>query len=196
MDPADIDTLDPLCVTQEIQEYRLTYPVGPLITSGLPDGSCIGDDMRKKGRNTTRLGSIQANGAGGPPSSLVDGWCEAISDLLLDVFCICETRLAPTWKHSMIENLFQQRGYMVVSHNREWNEAHPDYSSNSSGILIGVPLSSPGGLTRVDRDTYGRALAACTPFGLDSTLRFVWIYGPSGATSQEFIFNYHGILEE
>jgi hypothetical protein len=152
--------------------------------------------MCKKGRNTTRLGSLQANGAGGSPSALVEGWCEAISHLLLDVFCICETRLAPAWKHSLIENLFQQRGYKVISHNRSWVDALPDYSSNSSGVIIGVPLSTPGGLSLVNEDTFGRAIAACIPFGSDSTLRFVGLYGPSAAMTPRFPFHLQGIIEE
>ena len=102
--------------------YRLNFPVGHLLPSDIHPGSCIGDDMRSKGANTTRFGALQANGAGGSPSALVAGWCLTIQAFLINVFCICETRIAPEWKHSLVENLFLEKGYVVLSHNRPSGE--------------------------------------------------------------------------
>jgi len=82
-------------VSHSVELDRLNFPVGHLVHSGLRPGSCIGDDMSSNGGNTTRLGAMQANGAGGSPSALVTGWCLTIQLLLMNVFCICETRIAP-----------------------------------------------------------------------------------------------------
>ena len=73
---------------------RLNFPVGRLAHSDIRPGTCIGDDMRSKGVNTTRLGALQSNGAGGSPSALVTGWCLTIQLFLMNVFCVSETRIA------------------------------------------------------------------------------------------------------
>jgi hypothetical protein len=152
--------------------------------------------MSAKGFDTTRIGALQANGAGGSPSALVSGWCETIQLLLLDVFCISETRLAPEWKHLLIENLFLEKGFFVISHNRPSGDSPTDPHTNSSGIIIGIPLSTPGGLTLPEKDEFGRALAACVPFDTNLTLRVVGTYGPSAAMAPRFPSSIQGIREE
>ena len=149
-------------ISSQTRDRRWIDSLSRLVNSSRPD-SCIGDDMSMKGRNTLSVTSLQTNGAGGSPSALVDGWCEALGHLIVDVFCIPETRLAPDWKHSMVETLFLQKGYHTISHNRPAvTPADPQY--NSSGIIIGVPASTPGGLSLPRKDEYGRAIAACVPY--------------------------------
>ena len=175
---------------------RLNFLIGPLAHTGLRSGSCIGDDMSSKGDNTTRLGAMQANGAGGSPSALVTGWCLTIQLLLINVFCICETRIAPDWKHTLFENLFLEKGYVVISHNRAPGVVVCDPHTNSSGVIIGIKLSSPGGLTFPDKDEYGRAVAACAPLEDGLTLRIVGTYGPFAAMTPRFPSSMKGIREE
>ena len=113
--------------------HRLNFPVGRLLQSDIRPGSCIGDDMRSKGSNTTRIGALQANGAGGSPSALVTGWCLTIQLFLMNVFCISETRIAPEWKHTLIEHLFLERGYVVISHNRLPGDCPPTHIQTRQG---------------------------------------------------------------
>ena len=110
---------------------RLNSLVGRTAHTHLRPGSCIGDDMTSKGLDTTRFGALQANGAGGSPSAFVTGWCKTIQLLLVDVFCISETRIAPEWKHIIIENLFLEKGFAVISHNRPSGNSPTDPHTNS-----------------------------------------------------------------
>jgi exonuclease III len=152
--------------------------------------------MTSKGIDTTRIGALQANGAGGSPSALVTGWCLTIQLLLMNVFCISETRVAPEWKHTLIENLFLEKGFVVISHNRPSSSIPSDPHTNSSGVIIGIPLSTPGGLTLQEKDEYGRAVAACAPLDDELTLRIVGTYGPSAAMAPRFSSSIQGIREE
>ena len=178
------------------EEDRFTFPVGKLQLTGIPPSSCIGDDMRYKGSKTFRAGALQANGAGGPVSALVHGWCDAVHDLFLDVSGISETRLSPQWKHSLVKELFRQKGYSVISHNRPDSTEHEDLSGNSSGVILGIPSTVPGGLRDPQKDRNGRAVAASIPFQTSSTLRVVVIYGPTAANSYRFMYSAHGPREE
>ena len=99
-------------------EDRLTFPVGTLLPTSLPTGTCIGDDVSRKGSRVTRTASIQFNGAGGSPSSLVQGWCDTIKDLRIDLFALPETRIAQEATHRHIEDLFLEDGFLGISHNR------------------------------------------------------------------------------
>jgi hypothetical protein len=127
---------------------------------------------------------------------LVGSWREALDLLLVDTFCICETGLAPEWKHAFVANFFLQGGCQVISHNRPAAASAADPSANSSGIIIGIPSSSPGGLTLPREDEFGRAVAACIPFSSPSTFRIMGLYGPSAAMSQRFVYSEQGIREE
>ena len=147
---------------------------------------CIGDDMQPKAALSTRIGALQANGEGGAAEQLVRSWSRTITSLGLDVFCIGETRISPLWKHDWIESLFIQQGYTVYSHNKETIETVFDPLANSSGVIIGIPLTTPGGLTEPLKEKYGRAIAASIPYGTEHTMRFAGLYGPSGATLYRF----------
>ena len=71
-----------------------------MVNTGIPNNSCIGDDMRRKGSDVVRVGALQANGEGGSPTHLVANWIKAIKDLHLDIWCISETRVSFLAKHN------------------------------------------------------------------------------------------------
>lgn len=96
----------------------------------------------------------------------------------------------------MVENLFLEQGSTVISHNRPAGDNSTDPHTNSSRVIIGISLSTPGGLTLPHKDESGRALAACVPFDTDLTLRFVGTYGPSAAMAPRSPSGIQGIREE
>ena len=70
MAEADSDGEDPY------QDYlpafeRDVFPIGRIQQTGILSGTCVGDDMKTKGTNTTRIGAPQSNGAGGIMEALV-----------------------------------------------------------------------------------------------------------------------------
>ena len=157
---------------------RASYPIGNLHSAGLLPRSCIGDDFTLKGSKVTRAASLQASGAGGSPGDLAEGWCGALRDLRLDISAVCESRISTGWKHRLVENLFAEFGFAAISHNRPADVSSDDPHTNSSGVIIGIPTSTPGGMTEIDKDLYGRAIAACVPVVSSASVRFVGVYGP------------------
>ena len=88
--------LDNDSTSDEEGEDRLRFDVGKLVPTEIPEKSCVGDDMTSKGSRVTRVGAIQANGAGGSPEHLVNTWANAADALGLSIAVVGETRQKPS----------------------------------------------------------------------------------------------------